>query len=118
MRSGDEDGYPEDLEVPSDEEYGGAPASTEKEKDSPKKPQSTKAHPDVPFFNVARLNKTIEDMKDRCMYPVRVISNLVTPNRVHAPSRNHPQCDRSPAVPVTCPMRPPGTTLQYVCIPL
>ena len=64
MRAADKNGIPANLRVPEDDVYDAT------ESESQYRPLATKAHPEVPYFNAARLNKTIEYMKDRCEYPV------------------------------------------------
>lgn len=86
MRAGDDNGLPRDLGVPPDEVYDAA------DSESTYKPLATKAHPDVPYFNAARLTKTIEEMKNRCQYPVSCSASDM-PNGVEW--NNFPVCLRT-----------------------
>ena len=68
MRSGDERGYP----LPG----GGVPTAQDvydaTEAIPYYKTLSTRAHPELQFLRAAPVMKAIEELRDRCLYPVNV----------------------------------------------
>ena len=85
LRHSDDKGFPVNRLVPDDDLYDAAGSHTEY------KPLSTKCHPEIPYFNAARLTKTVLEMKNRCEYPV----NCIMPGNDGMEWNNFPTCLRT-----------------------